>query len=318
MKRVRVDAFGDVAKLHVIDAPEPVPGDGEVLIDIKACGVNYADLMQREGLYVGGPCPPYFPGVEAAGVVVAHGRGVTTHPVGARVMVTSAGGLQAERATAAATSCVALPAQLDFVHGAAFPVAFLTAYHALVTVARARAGEVVVIHAAAGGVGTAAVQIAGLLGLRVIATASTEEKRAKVRALGAELVVGYDAFEAAARESGGAAIVLESIGGDVMRRSLAILEPLGRLVVFGVSGKQARPLDTVKLLFKSHAVLGLHLDAIFGRPDLLASSLDWLLSRVHAGELAIQVGRTFPLSEVRGAHDLLASRRSYGKVVLVP
>ncbi len=318
MRSVIVRAFGEVSQLELVDVDEPRAAPGEVIVELAACGVNYSDLAQRAGDYIGGPTPPFVPGSEAAGTVRALGPGVSSPMVGARVIVIGRGGLQAERAAVPATSCIALPAALSFSEGAAFPVAFLTAYHALVTVARAAPGELVVIHAAAGGVGSAAVQIAKLLGLRVLATASTEAKRARVLALGADAVTGYDAFDAAARELGGAAVVLESVGGDIFRRSLASLAPLGRLVVFGVSSKQARPVDSVKLLFKSRAVLGLHLDAIFTRRDLLDSSLAWLLERVVSGSLLVQIGRTFPLAEVRAAHDWIASRQSHGKIVLVP
>lgn len=318
MKQVWIEAFGDVSQVHVRDVAEPVAKEGEVVIAIAACSVNYADLMQRDGLYVGGPTPPFAPGAEAAGTVVAVGPWVTTPAVGTRVMVTARGGLQAEKAAVHAGSCVVIPESMSFADAAAFPVSFLTAYHALTTVAHATPGELVVIHAAAGGVGTAAVQIAKLLGLRVLATASTADKRARVQALGADRVVGYDTFEAIARELGGAAIVLESVGGEILRKSLSILAPLGRLVVFGVSSRDPRPLDSVKLLFRSHAVLGLHLDAIFARPDLLVPSLDWLLARVVDGRLVVQVGHTLPLLDVRHAHELLASRGSYGKIVLSP
>jgi NADPH2:quinone reductase len=318
MKQVRVEAFGGVDQLHVVDAPEPVPGPGEVVLAVEACGVNYADLMQREGMYLGGPKPPYTPGVEAAGTVVAHGPGVAAPALGARVVVLGKGGLQAERAAVPAERCVGVPAALDAVRAAAFPVTFLTAYHALTTVGRATAGEVVVIHAAGGGVGTAAVQLAKQLGLRVVATASTEAKRARVKALGADVVVGYDGFEDAVRALGGASLILESVGGEITKRSLAVLSPLGRLVIYGVAGKDARPIDPIKLLFKSQAVLGLHLDAIVARPDLLRPSLSRLLADVTAGTLSIEVGATFPLSDVRLAHSHIASRQSYGKVVLLP
>lgn len=330
MKQVWIEGFGDVSHVHVREVAEPVAGEGEVVVAIAACSVNYADLMQRDGLYVGGPRPPFPPGAEAAGTVIACGPGVTAAAsiaeaprvtplaVGTRVMVTARGGLQAERAAVRAASCVPIPAPLGFSEAAAFPVSFLTAYHALTTVAHAAAGELVVIHAAGGGVGTAAVQIAKLLGLRVVATASTEDKRARVRALGADHVVGYDAFEATVRELGGAAVILESIGGEVLRQSLSVLAPLGRLVVFGVSGRDPRPIDSVKLLFRSQAVLGLHLDAIFARPDLLGPSVEWLLARVVDGRLAVQVHHTLPLADVRRAHELLASRESYGKIVLLP
>lgn len=318
MKQVWIEGTGDVSHVHVRDVGEPVAAAGEVVVAIAACSVNYADLMQRDGLYVGGPTPPFAPGAEAAGTVIACGPGVSTPAIGTRVMVTARGGLQAERAVVRAASCMAIPDQVGFAEAAAFPVSFLTAYHALTTCARAAAGEVVVIHAAGGGVGTAAVQIAKLLGLQVVATASTEDKRARVRALGADHVVGYDAFEEPVRALGGAAIVLESIGGEILRRSLSVLMPLGRLVVFGVSGRDPRPLDPVKLLFRSQAVIGLHLDAIFARPDLLGASVEWLLARVLDGRLAIQVGHALPLADVRRAHELLASRESYGKIVLLP
>ena len=314
MRQIRVDAFGDVSQLHVSDAPEPTPAAGEVIVELAAWGVNFSDLVQREGLYVGGPTPPFVPGAEAAGIVIAHAAGVSDPPLGARVAVVRRGGLQAERVAVPASSCIALPPALDLTTAAAVPISYLTAYHALATVAHARAGELVVIHAAAGGFGTAAVQIAKRLGLRVVATASTQDKRARVRALGADVVVDYDAFEEPGR---GAAIVLESIGGEIFRRSLAILAPLGRLVTIGATGGTARPIDALKLVFRSHAVLGFHLDAILGRPDLLGPSLAWLLDRLVAGELVPQIGHTLPLAEVRRAHALLASRASYGKIVLV-
>ncbi len=164
--------------------------------------------------------------------------------------------------------------------GAAFPVQYLTAYHCLITLAHAASGETVLIHAGAGGVGTAAVQIAKLLGLRVMVTASTSEKRAKIIELGADAAVGYDEFDVAAREfTGGRGpdICLESIGGDVFSRSLAIMPPFGRLVVYGAAGREAQPIDTLKLFFRSQSVLGLHLNGVFARPDLLLSSLTALL-----------------------------------------
>lgn len=320
MKRVRVEAFGDVSQVHVLEVPEPIPNPGEVLLDVKACGLQYADVMQREGLYVGGPKPPYDPGLEAAGIVAALGPGVTAPAVGTRVVVMAGGGLFAGRVAVPAKTCMPIPDTMTFEAAAAFPVNYLTAHHALVTVARASPGELVVIHAAGGGVGTAAVQVAKRLGLVVIATASTADKRERVKALGADVVTGYDDFEAAARTLApeGPAIILESVGGDILSRSLACLAPLGRLVVLGLAGKGAKPIDPVKLLFRSRGVLGFHLNAIFSRPALLASSLAELLAQVERGELAIQVGHVLPLGEIRAAHELIASRASFGKIVLVP
>ena len=333
MKGARVKAFGDVDQLEIVELPEPLPDKREVVVAVKACGLNYADVMQREGLYPGGPKPPYITGLEAAGVVEALGPevnsgspsaqpawGVGSLPIGSRVVVLVPGA-HAERVCVDSRACIGLPQTMSFSEGAGFPVQYLTAYHCLITLAHATAGETVLIHAGAGGVGTAAVQISKLLGLRVIVTASTSDKRTRVLELGADAAVGYDEFDVAAREltSGrGPDICLESIGGDVFRRSLAIMPALGRLVVYGAAGREPQPIDTLKLLFRSQSVLGFHLNAIFERRDLLVSSLTTLLGWIGEGKLKIQIGHTFRLSEVRKAHELIESRQSYGKIVLVP
>lgn len=321
MKVARVKAFGDVDQIEIVELPDPVPDKHEVVVQVKACGLNYADAMQREGFYPGGPKPPYIPGLEAAGVVESLGAEVgDSISIGDRVVVLNSGA-HAEKVRANARACIRLPEGMSFEEGAAFPVQYLTAYHSLITLAHAAAGETVLIHAGAGGVGTAAVQISKLLGLRVIVTASTSDKRAKVMELGADAAVGYDEFEAAARDlTGGRGpdICLESIGGDVFRRSLGILPPLGRLVVYGAAGKDPQPIDTLKLVFRSQSVMGFHLSAIFERSDLLVSSLTALLTWFAEGKIKTQIGHTFPLTEIRQAHELIASRQSYGKIVLVP
>lgn len=323
MKAVQVDAFGGIEGLRVVGRPKPSPREGEVLVRVAASGLNYADLMQREGFYPGGPTPPYFPGIEAAGVVESVGtqtQGQRLRP-GSRVVCITQGGAQAEYVIAEESACTLLPDEISFAEGAAFPVQYLTAYHALLTIGRAAQGETVLIHAAGGGVGTAAVQIARLVGLRVIGTASTSEKRGRVMELGADCAVGYDEFETAARElTGGRGpdLILETIGGDVMRRGLTLLPPLGRLVVVGLASREAPAIDTVRLLFRSQAVFGFHLRAVLERRELIEASMQRLLNWIGEGKLKIQVGHTFPLMEIRRAHELLASRQSYGKVVLLP
>jgi NADPH2:quinone reductase len=207
---------------------------------------------------------------------------------------------------------------MSSVEAAAVPVQYLTAYHALTTCGRATVGETVLIHAAAGGVGTAAVQIAKLLGLHVVATASSEEKRRRVLDLGADEAFDYDEFDQKLAGKNAPSLILEAVGGDVFRRSLAILPSLGRLVVFGAASKEVQPVDTLKLLFRSHTVTGLHLNAIFERPLLLSESLKQLLGWIEHGKLKMQVGHVLPLDQFREAHELISSRRSYGKIVLVP
>jgi len=172
MKAVRVNAFGEVDQLELVELPEPEPQAGQVRIRVEAAGLNYADVMQRKGAYPGGPQPPFISGFEVSGVVDAVGNDATL-PVGTRVMAMTGVGAQAERVCVNAAACIPFPESMSFVEAAAFPVQYLTAYHALITLGRAAAGETVLIHAAAGGVGTAAIQIAKVLGLRVAGTASS-------------------------------------------------------------------------------------------------------------------------------------------------
>lgn len=327
MKTVVVEGFGGPERLRLVERPTPRPGPGEVLLRLEACGLNFSDLLMRRGEYLGGPRPPFHPGMEAAGVVEAVGEGEahlldgTPARPSTRVVAMGAGGLQASHAAVPAAACAALPEGIPFDKAAALPVSWLTAYHALTTVGRAAAGEVVLVHAAAGGLGTAVVQIARRLGLRVVGTASSADKRARVEALGAEATADYDGFERAVRAVAGRRgpdLVIETVGGEVARRSLRLLPPFGRLVLVGMSGGEPPALDAVGLVFGSRAVLGLHLGAVLAHPDLLRPSLARILGWAEAGEIEVQVGRVLPLAEVARAHELLAGRRSWGKIVLVP
>ncbi len=300
-------------QLELAELPDPEPQPGQVRIRVEASGMNYADVMQRAGLYPGGPKPPFISGLEAAGVVES-GDGV---PAGSRVMVVSAGGCHAEQMCVSAVACMPIPDSMSFVEAAAFPVQYLTAYHALTTVG-AVTGETVLIHAAAGGVGTAAVQIAKLLGLRVVGTASSEEKRARVLALGADEALSYDDFDQKLSGKNAPSLILEAVGGDVFSRSLEMLPSLGRLVVFGAASREVQPIDTLKLLFRSQGVFGLHLSAIFERPGLMGESMKRMFEWIGQGKLKMQVGHVLPLAQIREAHELISSRKSYGKIVLVP
>ena len=314
MRAVQVKGFGGLDQLELVELPDPQPQTGQVRIRVEASGLNYADVMQREGLYPGGPKPPFIPGLEAAGVVEAG----DSLPAGSRVMAMSGSGCHAEQVCVSSSACIPFPDSMSFVEAAAFPVQYLTAYHALTTCGRATAGQTVLIHAAAGGVGTAAVQIAKLLGLHVIGTASSEEKRRRVLDLGADRAFSYEEFDEKLTGKNAPNLILEMVGGEIFERSLEILPSLGTLVVYGAASKQVQSVDTLKLLFRSHAVVGLHLNAIFERPQLLGESFKQLLSWIEQGKLKMQVGHVLPLAEIREAHELISSRGSYGKIVLVP
>lgn len=309
MIAVEVSAFGSTEVLHVVDRPPPTPAPGEVLIRVEACGLNWSDFLQRAGAYPGGPRPPFIAGQEAAGVVIAHGPGVTAPPIGAQVSAIAPRGLCAEIAAVPATSCIAWPAPLPVEQRAALPIAMLTAYHALASCARAQPGELAVIHAAAGGVGSIAVQVARRLGLGVIGTCGAD-KRAHVTA---DRVCGYGELRRAAPE--GVDVVLDGVGGDAFRISCGVLRPFGRIVVIGAASGEPQQVDTVKLVHRSLTVIGAHLRHLIARRDLvdraIAACVPWALDgsvRAHVTAL--------PVGEIRAAHDRLAGREVIGKLII--
>jgi NADPH2:quinone reductase len=309
MIAVQVAGFGGTEVLHVVDSPAPVPRPGEVLIRVQACGLNWSDFLQRAGAYPGGPKPPFIAGQEAAGIVVAHGEGVTAPPIGAAVSAIATSGLCAELAAVPAASCIAWPAALAIDQRAALPIAMLTGYHALASCAHAQPGELAVIHAAAGGVGSIAVQIARLLGLGVIATCSTD-KRAHVTA---DRVCSYGELRRTAPD--GVDIVLDGVGGDAFRISCGVIRPFGRIVVIGASSGEPQRVDSIKLIHRSFSVIGAHLRHLVARRDLLdraiAACVPWALDgRVRARTTVL------PVTEIRSAYDRLAGREVIGKLVV--
>jgi len=309
MIAVEVAGFGGTEVLRVVERPAPAPGPGEVLIRVEACGLNWSDFLQRAGAYPGTPRPPFIAGQEAAGIVVGHGAGVTAPPIGAPVSAIASRGLCAELAAVPAASCIAWPAGFPVEQRAALPIAMLTAYHALATCGRAQPGELAVIHAAAGGVGSIAVQIARLLGLGVIATCGAD-KRAHVTA---DRVCGYGELRRAAPD--GVDLVLDGVGGDAFRISCGVLRPFGRIVMIGASSGEPQHIDAVKLVHRSLTVIGAHLRHLVPRRDLvdraIAACLPWALDgRVRARVTAL------PVTEIRTAHDRLAAREVIGKLIL--
>ena len=315
MRAAVVTAFGDPGVLQVVERDPPVPGAGELLVRIEACGLNWSDLLQRAGHYPGGPTPPFVAGQEAAGIVVGHGAGVSAPPLGTAVSAIAASGLCAEYAVVPATACFALPGPAE--HRAALPIALVTAYTALAIAGRAVSGEVAVVHAAGGGLGTIALQIARRLALRTIATCSPA-KRERVAALGADRVCGYDEFTAAARALGGADLVLDSIGGGVFRRSCDVVRSPGRIVVVGCTSGEPQRVDAVKLVHRSIAVIGWHLRAVLARPELLGATVATCTPWLVDGSVQPCIARTLPLADIRAAHELLASRQALGKIIVIP
>ncbi|MBT2738479.1 NADPH:quinone oxidoreductase family protein [Bacillus sp. ISL-7] len=324
MKAVRLTEFGGPEVLNLVDIEKPVPTGHEVLIEIKAIGVNYADTARREGQYVVKTPLPFIPGAEIAGVVAAVGDQVTKVKPGTRIVTLIESGGYAEYALADERSLITIPEQLDFQNAVALPLQGLSAYHILKTMGRLEKGESVLVHAAAGGVGTIAVQLAKLFGAgKVIATASSAEKLALAQEMGADVLINYtepDWEQQVLEATGGKGVnvALEMVGGDVFNKTVKCLATFGRLVVFGsASGEQSRFYPS-SLMARNQSVIGFFLPQIMRKPELLQPSLVELLTYLGAGKLKLIIGGVFPLEDVAKVHTLLQSRKTQGKLILVP
>jgi NADPH:quinone reductase len=322
MKAIRIHETGgpDVMQLEEIEIPTPKAG--EVLIKVAAAGVNYADLAQRAGAYLTRTRTPMTPGSEIAGTVAALGAGVNSVAEGTRVAAFCVGGY-AEYAISQATMVIPIPPALDFIHAAAFPLQGITAYQLLHESAHIQPGESVLVHAAAGGVGTLAVQLAKLMGAgTVIGTASNAEKLDLVRRLGADAAINYteqDWVEQVKNATGGRGtdIVLEMVGGTISEQSLQCLAPFGRMVVYGAASGQITQFSGIQLMYKNQTIIGYWLASQTSRPDRIAQAIMNVMQYLSNGKLEIIVGQTFPLEQAAEAHRAIAERRTTGMVVLL-
>ena len=323
MKAVRFHRFGGPEVLRYEAVPDPDVGPADVLVRVAAAGVNFSDLMRRAGTYNPKLPLPHAEGVEAAGTVVRVGADVEGPQPGDRVLTMLGQRCQAEYVAAPAALVYPMPPGYAFESAAALPLAGVTAYHLLRTGAAIQAGESVLIHAAASGVGTMAVQLAKVLGARVFATASTDEKLAAVRRLGADETINYarENFLTAVlarTDDRGVDVVLECVGGEVLARSAEALKPGGRLVVYGRASGEPGAVGGDVILTRNLSVLGLHLGRRPWRPDMHAEAFLEIIRLVAAGRLTPVVDRSFPMADVAQAHAYLAERRAIGKVLLIP
>jgi len=321
MRAVQITRFGGPEVMDVVDLADPVPADGEVLYDISSAGVNYADTHQTENSYLAPQELPLIPGAEFVGTPAGGGD---------RVVGLLAGGGYAEKVATDPRLSWTVPDAVTDEQALAVVLQGATAWHLLKTSAHLAAGESVVVIAGAGGVGSLAVQLARRWGAgRVIATASSPEKRALAESLGADATVDPalaaddpKTFTAALREANGGKkvdIVLEMTGGSVLDGSLSALAPFGRLVAYGMAGREAPgPVSVPALMGTSRAVLGFWLAHCFSRPEMLDDAVTDLLALVAAGDLRPVDGGRYPLSAVREAHQDLLARRTTGKLVLDP
>lgn len=315
MRAVQIEEFGGPEVLKVADVPVPEPADGQVLIEVSRAGVNFADTHTRENSYVAKFGLPLVPGGEVAG----------TDPDGRRVVAMLAGsGGYAQYAVAPRATTFPIPDGLDDGAALALLIQGLTAWHLYRTSSKLAPGESVVVHAAAGGVGSLAVQLGKPFGAgRVIATASSEEKRQMALELGADAAVDVNAEDlhdalVQANEGRKVDAVFEMAGGRVFDQSLRALAPFGRLVTYGIASREQNEVPTGLLMRKSKAVVGFYLGHCVGRRELMEDPLADLFERAARGELRPQVGATYPLSEVRRLHEDLQGRRTSGKLLLDP
>lgn len=304
MRAVVLAETGPPEQLLVRDVPEPEAQAGQKLVRVRACGINFMDVLVRVGRYPQAPPLPTVLGSEVAGEL--DGRRVLG-------MTRASGGGYAEWAAVDEQWLFPLPEQASFAEGAAFMMAFLTAWIPLTRQVTIHPGSKVLVHAAAGGVGSAAVQVAKLLGARVIATAGSEEKLELPRSLGAETVLTYDRLG----EIEGVDVVIDPVGGQVFADSLRTLAPLGVAVAIGYAGGPWQALDPALLVGRNIGVQGFYLGRLMGlRPQLVQEAMRDLLRLWEQGSLRPVVGAEFPLEQASEAHRLIESRKSTGKVVL--
>jgi NADPH:quinone reductase len=314
MRAVQIQEFGGPEVLQVVDLPPPEPGEGQVLVEVSRAGINFADTHQRENSYLARYEVPLVLGGEVAG----------TTADGTRVVALVPSGGYAEYALAHESTVFPIPDGVDDGTALALVIQGLTAWHLFKTSAKLAEGESVVVVSGAGGVGSLAVQLARPFGAgRVIATASTEEKRALTLELGADAAVdpADEDLKAAlieANDGNQVDVVLEMAGGRVFDGCAEALAPFGRIVAYGIAGREQNTLETGRLMRKSRGVIGFWLMHCLGRRDMMEEPLADLFKRAARGELRPQMGHTYPLSEVRRAHEDLQGRRTTGKLLLDP
>jgi NADPH:quinone reductase len=314
MRVVQIDEFGGPEVLQVVDVPNPEPGDGEVLIEVSRAGMNFADTHQRENSYLARYEVPLILGGEVAG----------TTEDGRRVVALLPSGGYAEYVAAPEATVYPIPDGLDDGAALALLIQGLTAWHLLRTCGRVAPGESVVVISGAGGVGSLAVQLAKPFGAgRVIATASSEEKRALTLELGADAAVdtAVDDLTGSLVEAAGGRrvdVVLEMSGGRIFDQCAEALAPFGRIVAYGIASREQNTLETGRLMRKSRTVVGFWLVNCLGRRDMVEEPLADLFDRAARAELEPLVGATYPLSEVRRAHEDMQGRRTSGKLLLDP
>lgn len=322
MKAMQVAQTGGLESLHLVEIPRPVPAANQVLIEVKAIGVNFVDIYYREGVY---PAPlPLTPGQEGAGIIVEVGQDVESFKVGDKVAWCMYLGAYAEYAAVPEAHLVHIPRTISFEQAAAILLQGMTAQYLTHSTFPLKSGDTALVHAAAGGVGLLLTQMAAKLGAHVIATVSTEEKAQLAREVGAQDVVlyGHEDFHPAVQRitrGRGVDVVYDSVGKTTFERSLKCVRPRGMVVLYGASSGAVAPIDPIHL--------SLHGSVFLTRPSLVHYTLTReelngrsadVFQQLERGELQLRIHQTLPLAEAAQAQEELQSRRTTGKIVLLP
>ncbi|WP_282168887.1 NADPH:quinone oxidoreductase family protein [Ruegeria atlantica] len=318
MQAFTIQSQGSAAQLADIDLPEP--GTGQVRIAIKACGLNFADLLMQKGTYQDTPEAPFTLGMEVAGVVDKLGNGVTRLNVGDRVAVYSGQGGLAEYGVFDASRAIPLPDAISFENAAAIQIAYGTSHIALDHRAHLRPGETLLVTGAAGGVGLTAVEIGKLMGATVIAHARGQEKLDVARAAGAyHLIDASEDLRARVKELGGADVVYDAVGGDVFKAAFRATNPEGRLLPIGFAGGDVPQIPANHLLVKNLTVIGFYIGGYLKfRPQIVQDSFDTLFGWLAEGRIKPHISHVLPLAEADKGMQLLRDRVATGKVVISP
>ena len=320
MKTIRFHEIGGPEVLRFEDVERPQMAPNRVLVRIHAIGVNFADTLLRRGAYLAQPKLPETPGFEAAGVVEEVGENEDSNLLGQRVVVLGER-CYAEYVTALPSQLIRLPDEISFEQGAAFPVQALTAYHMLYTTDRVGPGRTVLVHAAAGGVGLLAVQMAKLAGARVFGTTSSLEKAKVVQDAGADEIILYNETDFAEKvgqltEQRGVDIVLDSVGRATFRESLASLAPFGHLISFGSASGRPDPVDIGNLYARSLKVSAFWLFTVTRTPEVAQRGVRQVLEWIMRGKIDLRIGLKLPLEQAAVAHQRMEARQTTGKILL--
>jgi len=324
MKAIELNEYCGIDCLKIIDVEKPRPGANEILLKVRAAGINFAEMELTKGKYKIPKNPPFIMGFEASGVVAEVGSQVKNPQVGDKITAIVSSGGYAEYATADANLAIPVPAALSFAEATTIPIQGISAYTLLKFAARPQPNESVLIQAAAGGVGLYLVQLAKSMGVKkVIGLASTQEKLDLITSLGADVAINYSHRNWTDRvrevtNGNGVDVVLEAASGEVGEECLKLIAPFGRMVVFGARNIHDTfpPEKMQQLIYRNQTVIGFNFPSL--RPEQIAASVPDLLKLVSQRKIRLFANNSYPLAEVKAAFRALASRETIGKIVLTP